>query len=193
MTPEELQQAKDNPVEPHVFKQLPNEQKYILIEYYLKNLKLSKEQVAEIMGGINPKSVASTKTRFKKDYDKLSDHEKAVLNGEIVGDNQAEENEIQEQHDEDDLFLIGNTLKNQNNKREDEQVEEDNKEDEVEEVQKSETLPKPPQANEAYGLQLMLPSGEYDGIDVKQKLEGLKVLVNEDKEYTVEIVLKEKK
>jgi len=28
MTPEELQQAKENPVEPHVFKQLPNEQKY---------------------------------------------------------------------------------------------------------------------------------------------------------------------
>jgi len=49
----------------------------VLIEHYLKNLKLPKEQVAEIMGGINPKSVASTKTRFKKDYDKLPDHEKA--------------------------------------------------------------------------------------------------------------------
>jgi len=115
-----------------------------------------------------------------------------VLNGEVVEDNRPEENETEEQHDEDDLFLIGNTLKNPNNKRESAQVEEDNNEEEVEQVQ-TETLPKQTQANKTYGLQLTLPSGEYDGIDVKQKLEGLKVLVNEDREYTVEIVLKEKK
>jgi len=193
MNPQELQEAKKEPIEPHIFQNLPKEQRYLLIDVYQKELGLKKPELAKIMG-VKEGSVGALKSNYKKKYDELSDHEKAVLNGEIEESEEQEDNvgeEVKEFMPSDNFFdMSGITFPEKEDKDEAKKYEKPI--EETKQVESASTVQEEKQPDPEHGLYLSL-KGEYKGYKAQQKLENLIAFINSSEDYDVDIVLREKK
>lgn len=166
---EEMNSYKSGDIKPYIFKALPDDQKFEIVDYLNKVKGMTNKKIAEMLD-YNINSFATQKSNWKKSYKERGESSMAGF---------------------DDSFLISSDDLNESIKPKEDKKEEKKQVAVMEDKKVSIDNITNMNGNQSNLLQFNL-TGLYSGKDIKSALNGLTIILNDEKEYDVKLIIKEK-